>query len=91
MFRLASIRRSKAELPDTTFSVPQFCTYYYSVNMTDSAPEALKDKSVRQALNLAIDRDVIVNNVLQGGQTPAYSFTNPTPPAFRCRPFRRPR
>lgn len=73
----------KAELPDQTYSVPQFCTYYFSVNMTDSAPEVLKSKEVRQALNLAIDRDIIVNNVLQGGQTPAYSFTNPYTSGFQ--------
>jgi len=72
----------EAELPDETYSVPQFCTYYFSVNMTDSAPEALKKKEVRQALNLAIDRDIIVNAVLQGGQTPAYSFTNPHTSGF---------
>ncbi len=72
----------KQELPDQTYSVPQFCTYYFSVNMTDSAPEALKKKEVRQALNLAVDRDIIVNAVLQGGQTPAYSFTNPHTSGF---------
>ena len=72
----------EAELPDETYSVPQFCTYYFSVNMTDSAPEALKKKEVRQALNLAIDRDIIVNAVLQGGQTPAYIFTNPHTSGF---------
>ncbi len=72
----------EAEMPDQVYSVPQFCTYYFSVNMTASAPEALKIKEVRQALNLAIDRDVIVNAVLQGGQTPAYSFTNPNTSGF---------
>jgi oligopeptide transport system substrate-binding protein len=72
----------KAELPDETVSVPQFCTYYFSINMTATAPDALKIKEVRQALNLAIDRDVIVNNVLQGGQTAAYSFVNPHTAGF---------
>ena len=68
----------KAELPDNTYSVPQFCTYYFSVNMTDKQPnEAIKDVKVREALNLSIDRDVIVNGILQGGQTPAYSFAHP--------------
>ena len=70
------------ELPDNAFSVPQFCTYYFSVNMTDSAPDVLKSKEMRQALNLAIDRDRIVNQVLQGGQQPAYSFTNPNTSGF---------
>jgi oligopeptide transport system substrate-binding protein len=73
----------EAELPDQTFSVPQFCTYYFSVNMTDKQPnEALKDVKVREALSLAIDRDVIVNGVLQGGQLPAYSFTHPLTAGF---------
>lgn len=73
----------KAELPDNTFSVPQFCTYYFGVNMTDSQPvEALKDVKVREALSLAIDRDVIVNGILQGGQQPAYSFTHPLTAGF---------
>ena len=73
----------KAELPDNTYSVPQFCTYYFSVNMTDKQPnEALKDVKVREALSLAIDRDVIVNGVLQGGQQPAYSFTHPLTAGF---------
>lgn len=74
----------EAELPDQTHSVPQFCTYYFSVNMTDKQPnEALKDVKVREALNLAIDRDVIVNGVLQGGQKPAYSFTHPLTAGFK--------
>ena len=73
----------EAELPDSTFSVPQFCTYYFSVNMTDAQPlEALKDAKVREALSLAIDRDVLVNGVLQGGQQPAYSFTHPLTAGF---------
>jgi oligopeptide transport system substrate-binding protein len=74
----------KAELPDNTYSVPNFCTYYFSVNMTDKQTNAaLKDVKVREALSLAIDRDVIVNGVLQGGQTPAYSFTHPLTAGFK--------
>lgn len=74
----------EAELPDQTHSVPQFCTYYFSVNMTDKQPNAaLKDVKVREALSLAIDRDVIVNGVLQGGQQPAYSFAHPLTAGFK--------
>lgn len=74
----------EAELPDQTHSVPQFCTYYFSVNMTDKQPNAgLKDVKVREALSLAVDRDVIVNGVLQGGQKPAYSFTHPLTAGFK--------
>ncbi len=73
----------KAATPDETFSVPQLCTYYFDINMTDSQTvEALKDVRVREAIYLAVDRDVIVNNVLQAGQIPAYYFTPPATAGF---------
>lgn len=68
--------RLLAEYPTQTLSVPLLCSYYYALNLSDSGPEALKDVRVRQALSLAVDRDIIVDNVLQGGQKPAYSFTH---------------
>ncbi|HVY52261.1 MAG TPA: peptide ABC transporter substrate-binding protein [Devosia sp.] len=75
----------KQQYPNEAHSVPQLCTYYFTFNMTDKQPvEALKDVRVRQALSLAIDRDVIVNNVLQGGQIPAYFFTPPATADFKA-------
>ena len=65
-----------AEYPDQTHSFPVSCSYYYIFNHSDSGPEALNDVRVRQALSLAVDRDVIVENVLAGGQQPAYTFTH---------------
>lgn len=60
---------------------PQLGTYYYSLNVSDKAKDvnpdvakALSDVKVRKALNLAIDREAIVNNVTKGGQIPATSF-----------------
>ena len=38
--------------------------------------EWLQNADVRKALSLAIDRDIIVQNVLAGGQKPAYTFTH---------------
>ncbi|WP_374571482.1 peptide ABC transporter substrate-binding protein [Phenylobacterium sp.] len=38
---------------------------------------ALKDKRVRLALDMAIDRDFIAGKLLRGGQKPAYTFTPP--------------
>jgi oligopeptide transport system substrate-binding protein len=67
--------RLKEELPDETHSFPRLCNYYYTFNLSDSGPEAFKDVRVRKALAYAVDRDVIVENVLQGGQFPAYTFT----------------
>jgi oligopeptide transport system substrate-binding protein len=65
----------KEEYPDTALSFPRLCSYYYTVNVSDNAPEYLKDVRVRQALSYAVDRDIIVNKVTQGGQFPAYTFT----------------
>ena len=62
--------------PAEAFSAPRACTYYYLMNMdTEKGPEALKNVNVRKALSYAIDRDVLVEKVLQSGQIPAYTFT----------------
>ena len=66
----------KKELPDQAASVPRLCSYYYAFNHTDSGNPALRDVRVRKALGMAIDRDVIVSQVLKGGQWPAYNFTH---------------
>lgn len=64
------------QYPDQAVSVPNLCTYYLNINLTDGGNPALQDVRVREALALAIDRDVLVNNVLAGGQVPAYSLTH---------------
>lgn len=60
---------------------PNLGTYYYAINLTPEAvkinPEAakaLQNVDVRKALNLAINRKDIVENVSKGGQTPATAF-----------------
>lgn len=72
----------KEEFPDEATSVPRLCSYYYAYNFTDSGNPALKDVRVRQALSMAIDRNVIVDQVLKGGQTPAYNFTHAATAGF---------
>jgi oligopeptide transport system substrate-binding protein len=67
--------RLSQEYPNEAISFPRLCNYYYTFNLSDSGPEAFKDVRVRQALALAVDRKIIVENVLAGGQTEAYSFT----------------
>jgi oligopeptide transport system substrate-binding protein len=66
----------EASDPDAATSVPNLCTYYYTVNLSDSGNPALKDVRVRQALSYMLDRDVFVNAVLKGGQYPAYNLTH---------------
>ncbi|MFT5743260.1 MAG: oligopeptide transport system substrate-binding protein, partial [Paracoccaceae bacterium] len=67
--------RLSEEYPDEALSFPRLCNYYYTFNLREDGPEAFKDVRVRQALALAVDRDVIVDNVLAGGQSAAYTFT----------------
>ena len=51
------------------FIDPYVGTYFLYLNC-----DQIKDWRVRAAMNLAIDRENIVNNVAQGGQTPATGF-----------------
>jgi oligopeptide transport system substrate-binding protein len=66
----------KEELPDQASSVPRLCSYYYAINFSDSGNPALQDERVRKALSYAVDRNVIVDQVLKGGQKPAYNFAH---------------
>lgn len=65
------------EIPTLMASDPNFTaaprvgTYYYIFNM--DKPE-LSDVRVRKALTLAVDRKVLTENVLKGGQIPATGF-----------------
>ncbi|MTH35194.1 oligopeptide ABC transporter substrate-binding protein OppA [Paracoccus limosus] len=66
----------RAELPGQTVISPYACTYSYLVNLSDTGPAALRDTRVRQALAYAIQPDVVVDRILQGGQKPAASWTH---------------
>jgi oligopeptide transport system substrate-binding protein len=63
----------------TALARPMLATYYYSLNMDPETQdpavyEALSKLEVRQALSLAIDRTLITEKVVQGGQTPSKGF-----------------
>lgn len=62
--------------PEEAVSVPYGCSYAYVFNLSEKGPEALKDERVREALALSLNREVIVDQVLQGGQEPAYTWTH---------------
>ena len=59
---------------DDFVSTPFLASYFYRVN-TEKPP--LNNPLVRRALNLAIDKSSIVDNVVKGGQSPASSFVPP--------------
>ena len=72
----------EAEFPDETHSTPRLCSYYYTIDLSEDGHEALKDVRVRKALSYALDRDVIVDQVLKAGQAPAYNFTHAATAGF---------
>ncbi|MEG1256503.1 peptide ABC transporter substrate-binding protein [Clostridium sp.] len=76
----------QAEIPTllaegTAKIYPYLGTYFYCINLTEegekvdpAAAEALSKPEFREALSLAIDRQLIVDKVTQGGQVPAQSY-----------------
>lgn len=70
------------QYPDQAHSMPSLCTYYYSINHTETGHPALQDIRVRSALSYALDRNIIVDSLLKGGQAPAYNFTHPATAGF---------
>ena len=55
-------------------SVPNYGTVYYNINCEK---EPYNNPLVRKALNLAVDRQAIIDNVVQVDATPAYNFLAP--------------
>ncbi len=73
MIPSSDIARLKAE--DTGFkTAPSYGTVYYNFNCSVAPYDNVL---VRKALNLAVDRKEIINNVAQVDGTPAYSFMAP--------------
>ena len=60
---------------------PYFGTYYYAINLT-KAPLGEQAK-LRQALALAIDREVITDKIWKSGQIPAYGWVPPGIPGYQ--------
>ncbi len=65
----------KKEYPESYRQDPYYGAYFYRINVTKPP---LNDVRVRRALALAIDRESLVENVLLGGQQPAYNFCPPS-------------
>lgn len=61
------------------YAHPQFTVYYYRFNTTRPP---LNDARVRHAINLAVDRQLIVDEVMRLGQLPAHHFVPPGIPGY---------
>ncbi|PHM71947.1 ABC transporter substrate-binding protein [Xenorhabdus sp. KJ12.1] len=64
----------KKSLPNEVHISPKSTVYFYDFN---NKKIPFNDIRVRQALSLAIDRDVIVDKILGQGQLPAYTMLTP--------------
>ncbi len=69
-----ALLRQPGQMPDYVRVNTYLGTTYLAFN---SKVVALKDRRVRQALSMAIDREFITQKLLRGGQSPANSFVPP--------------
>ncbi|WP_323864397.1 ABC transporter substrate-binding protein [Xenorhabdus cabanillasii] len=76
---LESFESLKETMGDQVHISPQVGVYFYEFNNKKTPFDNIK---VRQALNLAVDRDVIAYKVLRQGQKPAYTIVPPNAGGF---------
>ena len=70
-----SFERVRAEYGDQLHVAPQLNLYYYGYNL--SRPPFKDNPALRQAMSMAIDRELLVEKVTGRGETPAYSWVPP--------------
>ncbi|MCM2131659.1 peptide ABC transporter substrate-binding protein [Larsenimonas rhizosphaerae] len=71
-FPPARIDALKEQLPGAVHLAPQLANYYFALNQRPGHPTA--DRRVREALNLAVARDVIARHIMGGTVTASSSF-----------------
>ena len=70
----AVIEQLRNENSPLLYQFPDLSTYYYYLN-TEVVP--LNNVKVRKALAMSIDRTAIADNVMKGGEVPAFGLTPP--------------
>ncbi|MDC9589510.1 ABC transporter substrate-binding protein [Xenorhabdus sp. XENO-10] len=65
-------KKMKRDIPDQLKISSYLCTFYYEIN---NQKPLFKDKRVREAIKLSLDRDIITERIMGQGQIPAYGFT----------------
>lgn len=74
------IKWLEANMADEFHNTPYFGTYYYVVNLTQ--PPLGDNLKLRQALSLALDREILTDKVTQAGELPAYAWVPPGVPGY---------
>lgn len=65
----------RRNLPDELYVTPYLSTYFYGMNLT--RPPFRDNRALRQALSMAIDREIIVEQVTGIGEVAAYGWVPP--------------
>jgi len=74
------VRWAKANMPDKLLSTPTDANYFLFFNMTKGV--LATDIRLRQAINLAVNREVLVDKVDVRGEQPAYGIVPPVVPNY---------
>jgi len=70
-----SFKQMRSERPDELHVAPYLGVYYYGFNLTK--PPFKDNPQLREALSMAVDRDVLVEQIVGRGEAPAYSWVPP--------------
>jgi len=80
-----SFQQVREEMSDELHIAPQLGVYYYGFNLTK--PPFKDNPALREALSMAIDRDVLVTRITGRGEEPAYSWVPPGVDNYEPRRF----
>jgi oligopeptide transport system substrate-binding protein len=69
------IKQVREEIPDELFISTYLGVYYYGFNLTK--PPFKNNPQLREALSMAIDREILVEKITGRGEAPAYSWVPP--------------
>ncbi|MDH3612812.1 MAG: peptide ABC transporter substrate-binding protein [Gammaproteobacteria bacterium] len=75
----------REEHPEELHIAPYLGVYYYGFNLTK--PPFKGNPELREALSMAVDRDVLVNRITGRGEEPAYSWVPPGVDNYEPRRF----
>ncbi len=72
----AQVQWARENLKDSFRLAPQLGSYYYAPNLTKEPWKS--NAKLRQALSMAVDREVLVDRITQGGEQALYSYVPAT-------------
>src|SRR5690606_7867568 len=65
----------RSNMPERLVIAPYLGSYYYGLNLTK--PPFKDNPALRRALSLAINRDIITEQITAAGEIPAYGWIPP--------------